>query len=178
MSNHPQPKTVTSGFCWGPKMSNEHWKKLIHQKFMKHHINYPGPHPHLMIGVLHYLRLHGRVGALNGLPKANHIVRDASQFRDFLYIPTWTFQRVPNGSWVSNHHPLGSNWHPLERAGILLPKRMSGWWDNNPWCREVLEVGEVLYPQKFGDIPRVFELPAQRPFLKTPIFRFRCCCCC
>ena len=37
---------------------------------------------------------------------------------------TWTFQRVPNGSngsWrVSNHHPLGSNWHPLEGAGTWL----------------------------------------------------------
>ena len=85
---------------------------------------------------------------------------------------------MPNGSWrVSNHHPSGSNWHPLERAGILLPKRMSGWWDSNPWCREFLEVGEVLDP-KFGDIPRVFELPAQRPLVKTPVFRFRCCFCC
>ena len=36
-------------------------------------------------------------------------------------IYTWSIQRVPNGSWrASNHHPLGSSWHPLEGAGTWL----------------------------------------------------------
>ena len=36
-----------------------------------------------------------------------------------IFFHTWTFQRVPNGSWrVSIYHPLGFNGHPLEGAGM------------------------------------------------------------
>ena len=38
-----------------------------------------------------------------------------------IHIHTWTFQRVPNGAQrVSIHNALGSNWHPLEGAGIYI----------------------------------------------------------
>ena len=45
MSHHPQSKSVVLVvFCWGPKMSKEHWKKLANS--WKTTLITPDPHPH------------------------------------------------------------------------------------------------------------------------------------
>lgn len=60
-----------------------------------------------MIGVLHYLRLHGRVGPLKGLPKANHIVRDASDLGLSVYSYIITQNNVLDGTTILD---VGNSW--------------------------------------------------------------------